>query len=58
MGDKLSQEESFRLALRDIIAIAEKLTPFFTTTEELVGACKLAVESDGQLKLIMAQIKR
>lgn len=50
---KPSIEETFRSVLEDLAAVAERLEPTCKTTEELIGVAKLALENDGQLRLLM-----
>lgn len=57
MADKATQEEieqGFRSALTDLIAIAEKLTPYCKTTLEMVDMAKHALDNDGQLRLLLS----
>lgn len=54
---KVSQEqveEQFRDALKDLVTIGEKLAPWCRTTAELVDVAKLAVDNDGQLRMLLA----
>lgn len=51
---KASAEESFRESLKDVVTIAEKLTPYCQTIDDLVSMANLALENDGQLRLIMS----
>lgn len=60
MPDKPTQEDiesSFRSALTDTAAVAEKLAPHCKTIEELVDVVKLALTSDGQLRLVLSLMK-
>lgn len=56
MDRKATTEEvdQFRSSLEDIVAIAEKLAPYCKTADELIGMSKLAIENDGQLRLLLA----
>lgn len=47
------QEEGFREALKDVVAVVEKLAPYCQSFDDLVSMVKLAVENDGQLRLLM-----
>ncbi len=59
MGDtKVSAEEGFRESLKDLIVVADRLKPFCNTTEDLVGMCNLALENDGQLRLLMQSVQQ
>ena len=53
---KQTAEESFRSSLEEIIVISEKLTPYCNTVQDLIGMAKLALDNDGQLKLLMASV--
>ncbi len=46
-------EEKFRVGLEGVVEIAERLKSVCTTVEELVLICKLALEHDVQLKILM-----
>lgn len=46
-------EAAFRSSLGDVAAIAEKLAPHCRTVEEMVGMIQLAIDNDGQLRLLM-----
>lgn len=52
MTDRSSALESFRESLEDVVAIVEGLAPFCVSTRELLEMVKLAVENDGQLRLL------
>lgn len=53
---KQTAEESFRSSLEDVIAISEKLYPYCNSVQDLVGIAKLALENDGQLRLLMSSV--
>lgn len=53
---KQNPEDAFRENLKDVIAIAEKLAPLCRTVEEMVGMAALALENDGQLRLLMREV--
>ena len=46
-------EEAFRSSLQDLIVVLEKMAPFCGTLEEAAGMANLALENDGQLRLLM-----
>lgn len=53
-SEKMAEaEDAFRGSLEDVIAIAEGLSKHCKNLTELVGMSKLALENDGQLRLIM-----
>lgn len=59
MVDKeLSQEEQFRSALQDVVAIGEKLSPYCKSVEELTGMVELALLNDAQLRLLMELVSK
>lgn len=45
-------EQSFRSSLEDVVVVLEKLSPFATSPEELAGMVRLALENEGQLRLL------
>ena len=45
--------ESFRSSIKDLLTIAEKLTPFCERTADMVQMLELAIENDGQLNFLM-----
>ena len=49
-----SPAENFRESLADLVTICEKLLPYCDDIAELLGMVRLALENDGQLKIIMA----
>lgn len=55
---KRTVEEEFKDDLLDVITIAEKLAPFCSTVEELIGMAKHALENDGQLRMILTLVQR
>lgn len=57
MVDKVSVQDSFRDALQDVIAIADKLAPHCTSIAEMVEMLKLAQDNNSQLNLLMSVIK-
>lgn len=50
---KPTVEEAFRSTLEDVALIATKLSPYCSETKDLVGMIQLALENDGQLKLLI-----
>lgn len=46
-------EANFRSSLQDVVTLAEGLSKHCKTVEDLVGMASLAIENDGQLRLIM-----
>ncbi len=60
MADKPTQqdiEDSFRNALDDVIAVAEKLSLRCNSISDMLEIVKLAKESDGQLRLLLSLVK-
>ena len=53
---KLDPAVSFRESLKDLIVIVEKLAPYCQNIEDLVGMAQLALDNDGQLRLLMKQV--
>ncbi len=52
---KLTQaevEEQFRESLRDVVLVGEKLASHCGSVDEFLGVCKLALDNDGQLRLL------
>ena len=54
---KLTEEEAGKEALKDMITVVEKLSPYCNSFEELVGMARHALENDGQLRLLLALMK-
>ncbi len=50
---KMTTEEAFRESLKDVAAIMESLTPVCSDVKDMAEMIRLAVQNDGQLKLIM-----
>lgn len=46
-------EQAFRSALQDVIKIGDAFEPTCNTVGELLQICQLALENDGQLRLVM-----
>lgn len=44
---------SFRSSLEDLITIADGLKKHCVTVEDLISVSRLALDSDGQLKILM-----
>lgn len=53
MDQKNSTEASFRSTLEDLLLVATKLSPYCQQTSDLVGMVQLAIDNDGQLKLLI-----
>ncbi len=53
MQPKTSPEDVFREALKDAVAICKALSRHCVTTDDLIGMANLALENDGQLRLLM-----
>ena len=47
-----TQLEKFHSCLTDIVAVCEKLSSHVTSLEDLVGMINLALENQGQLKML------
>lgn len=47
------ERSDFRESLKDLAVIAQKLMPFCATIEEMLSIIQLAIENDGQLRLLM-----
>lgn len=56
MNDKLGPEDKFRSSLQDVVTIARKLALYCTTVEDFINMVHLAVENDGQLRLLMSEV--
>ena len=50
---KPSAEDRLQSSLKDVLVIAEKMSPYCTTVEELIGIVRLAIENPGQLRIIL-----
>ncbi len=57
---KQTEVDEFRDSLLEVAACLDKLAPFCKTIVEMIDMIKLATESDGQLRLLIAvmQAKR
>ena len=53
-----SAADSFRSSLEDVVAVADKLSAYCNTVEEMVGMCKLGLENAGQLSVLMALMQQ
>lgn len=53
---KPTTEEVFRGALEEVVDCAAKLAPYCASVEEMISVCKLALENDGQLRLLLAMM--
>ncbi len=57
IADKVVEAEtSFRNSLEDVITIAEGIKEHCISVQELIGVCKLALDNDGQLRMLMGQM--
>jgi hypothetical protein len=56
--NKMTPEESFRESLKDVIVVAQMLASHCQTIEELIGMAELALENDGQLRLLMTTVMK
>lgn len=56
-GDQQKNEAGFRSDLESVVALVEGLSSYCEKTEQLAEMCRLALENDGQLKLLMAAVK-
>ena len=57
--DKQSEvEASFHSSIQDVMVIAQKLLPHCRTVEELIGMVGLALENEGQLRLLMSVVSQ
>ena len=52
----VTPEQSFRSALQDVIKIADAFESTCGSIAELLQICQLALQNDGQLKLVMAEV--
>ena len=46
-------EISFRSSLEDVATIAAKLAPYLESSADVVEVCKLGMENESQLRLLM-----
>lgn len=53
-----NQNDAFRDNLNDVIAIVQKLGDVCQDLPELLGICKLALENDAQLRLLMERVQK
>jgi hypothetical protein len=56
MADKQTDLEVFRTGLEDLVVVAESLANHCDKTKDLIDVLKLAIENDGQAKLLMKVI--
>lgn len=57
---RLTPEEelnSFRENLIDVLPLLEGLQPHCTTIQDAIGMCQLAIDNEGQAKLLVAMFK-
>lgn len=52
-----AEEDGFRSSLRDVAAVAERLSPYCATVTEFVEMVQLALQNDGQLRFLMQKMK-
>lgn len=52
MATEKITEEGFRDDLSDLVVILERLSPYYSTTEELLDSCKLATDNEIHLRLV------
>ena len=56
-ADKIAEAEaSFRASLEDVITMAEGLSKHCKTLDDLVGMARLALENEGQLRMLMSTV--
>ena len=53
----VSVEEGFRESLKDFVTVSKALSPICHSTDELIQIVELALENDGQLKIIMGMVE-
>lgn len=53
MGEKMTPEEGFREALKDVVKIATELAVYCENTTDLISMCELAITNPAQLKVLM-----
>ena len=51
---KQTEEEEFAESFKEVLTVLEKLSPFCKSPEDMIDMLKLALKSDGQLKLLIA----
>lgn len=54
---KVSTEDKFRESLKDAGVVIHKLSSICVTFDEALGMLHLAIENDGQLRLLMNMIQ-
>lgn len=57
-SEKVDPKEAFQVELVNVIDILTPLSVHFTLTSELLAALQLALENEGQLNLLIQEIKR
>lgn len=53
---KITPADAFRDALEATRDIAHALSPYCTTTADLIGMIELAMSNDGQLQMLMEKV--
>lgn len=56
MPDNKVTPEQFRSSLEDVIVLLRALTPHAETVHDAIGMATLALENDGQLRLLMKEV--
>jgi ferredoxin-thioredoxin reductase catalytic subunit len=57
MAEQNKTEVQFRSDLESVVSLVEGLSAYCEKTEQLADMCRLALENEGQLKLLMAAMK-
>lgn len=55
---EITVEDKFRSSLEDLLALAKKFLPVCERVEDLIGMVQLAIENEGQLKLLLKEYVR
>ncbi len=53
MSEKVSSEEAFRESLTALVVLGQALKPFCETLDQAIQMAGLALENEGQLRLLM-----
>ena len=53
---ELSDEDSFRIPIKDVIEFATKLSAICNSIEEMTQLCQLALTNDAQCRILMQLI--
>ena len=51
---KQTDEEQFAESFKEVLAVIEKLSPFCKSPDDMIDMLRLALKSDGQLRLLIA----